>query len=97
MQDRTATNYPVDEEAIRDLLRRKLLDDIGRGDGGSLGSRFTGDGEPGRRAPRRAGTAHCPLRSIPRSKHTSHLTATHQERDGPSREQEEVDDESRFR
>ncbi len=53
MQDRTATNYPVDEEAIRDLLRRKLLDDIGRGDGGSLGSRFTGDGEPGRRAPRK--------------------------------------------
>ncbi len=51
MQDKITANYLVDEAAIRDLLRRKLLDDWGRGDGEPRSPRFTEDGDHGGRAP----------------------------------------------
>ncbi len=52
MQDKITANYPVDEAAIRNLYR-KLLEDQRRGDGEPRSSRFTEDGDYGRRAPDR--------------------------------------------
>lgn len=42
--DETTVNYSADEAAIRELLQ-KLLEDWGRGDGDSYGSRFTEDAD----------------------------------------------------
>jgi uncharacterized protein (TIGR02246 family) len=45
MRDETTATYSADDEAaVRDLFR-KLLDDWGRGDGHSYGSRFTEDAD----------------------------------------------------